>query len=458
VFLGPPESQLNLSIPSNKEKKILLIWWAILFVKLTLAFTLPLSLDESYYWVWSKNLQLSYFDHPPMVAWLLWIGNIFENIGYGVRVPHVLLGHLTLLVWIHILKQFLSFEKIQDWLFLVIACPLLGVGSLLATPDVPLLFFWTIALYFALKILQDPQKKLLNYFLFGSSLGLGFLSKYHIVLFVPALLLTLLFDQNYKKISIKGALFVLVGGLLFSSPVLIWNFQNEFKSFLFQIDHGFGQKTWDPFWTYSFLLGQAFIIFPTVLYAAIRFGFHSKLSLFFFLSWFPFLFFFVSSFRGPVEPNWPVAALFSVFFFSVLSSTKKVFLQLGTVFWGVLSLLLIIQAYSPIFSFLPEKSNELRYFNPIEPFVEQYRPLYFGSYQMASSIWYKTKVPQKKLFQINRYDFFDELSSEKPSEKIFYVIKELWVPYPDWLSEKNYLVQKIQDIGEKFELVRIEEK
>lgn len=77
---------------------------------------------------------------------------------------------------------------------------------------------------------------------------------------------------------------------------------------------------------------------------------------------------------------------------------------------------------------------------------------------MASNFWYKTKIPQKKLYQINRFDFFDEMSSGRPSEKIFYVVKEKWVPYPDWLQESHFLIEKIQDIGEKFELVRFEEK
>ena len=35
--------------------------------------TLPLHYDEAYYWVWTQRLDFSYFDHPPMIAWLLWV-------------------------------------------------------------------------------------------------------------------------------------------------------------------------------------------------------------------------------------------------------------------------------------------------------------------------------------------------------------------------------------------------
>jgi len=30
--------------------------------------------DEAYYWTWSRNLQWGYYDHPPLVGFLIWIG------------------------------------------------------------------------------------------------------------------------------------------------------------------------------------------------------------------------------------------------------------------------------------------------------------------------------------------------------------------------------------------------
>ena len=90
--------------------------------------------------------------------------------------------------------------------------------------------------------------------------------------------------------------------------------------------------------------------------------------------------------------------------------------------------------------------------------VSKYSPMYFGSYQMASHFWYKTKTPKKKLFQINRYDLFDDLFPSLPPEKQFYVLKEAWVPFPDWLTDEKFHITKIQNLGEKFELDLIEAK
>ena len=44
---------------------------ALTLVRLVVAATVPLSPDETYYWVWSRALAAGYLDHPPMVA--LWL-------------------------------------------------------------------------------------------------------------------------------------------------------------------------------------------------------------------------------------------------------------------------------------------------------------------------------------------------------------------------------------------------
>ena len=36
-----------------------------------------LALDESYYWIYSTDLSFGYFDHPPMVGWLIKLGTMF---------------------------------------------------------------------------------------------------------------------------------------------------------------------------------------------------------------------------------------------------------------------------------------------------------------------------------------------------------------------------------------------
>jgi 4-amino-4-deoxy-L-arabinose transferase-like glycosyltransferase len=438
-------------------KSVYRIWWIALLAKLLLSVAIPLSQDEAYYWVWSKTPQLSYFDHPPMVAWLLWLGHWLEPWGQAVRWPAVILGHLTLLVWIQILKPALeqNFAESPDsrlrwWMALMLSSPLLGVGSLLATPDVPVVFFWSLSTLLVLQILQSHR--LQNYFLLGASLGLGFCSKYHIVLFPVGVALWLTFKRRWSVISWKGLGLTVIAGLIFCSPVLVWNYQHGFESFLFQVNHGLGAHSWDPFWTYSYVTAQIALLFPVTLYFALRSDVSSNYSLLKYLAWFPLAFFVLSSFRGTVEVNWPIVAYPSVYALAVLNHKKLKALLWSIVPWTALAAYVVLILLFPLTQNIPEKIAEVHYFDPIRPIAEEYRPLYFGSYQMASRMWYDYKTPTQKLYQIARHDLFDEVQKQPPVEEKFYVAKETWVPFPAWLTNEKYRVVKIKDVPPKFEL------
>ena len=42
--------------------------------------------EETYYWNYALHLDIGYLDHPPMVAWLIWLGtNVFGTTEFGVR-------------------------------------------------------------------------------------------------------------------------------------------------------------------------------------------------------------------------------------------------------------------------------------------------------------------------------------------------------------------------------------
>ena len=60
---------------------------------LTLAAIVPPFDDELYYWCWSRDLQLSYYDHPPMVAYQIRVATeLFGNTIFAIRLPGVVSG------------------------------------------------------------------------------------------------------------------------------------------------------------------------------------------------------------------------------------------------------------------------------------------------------------------------------------------------------------------------------
>lgn len=424
-------------------KKIVLFFFLVFLFKLILIFLLPISADETYYWVWSKNLQLSYFDHPAMISWLLATFPFLNSLNGGFRLPVLILGQLSFLIWILIAKSRLSEKALFVFMLLYSASPLLGIGSIIATPDVPLMFFWSLSLFLLLQYEKNPST--INASYLGMALGLGFCSKYHIVLFVPCLLIWIFL--NFKKLSIKPIhiIFAVIFGLLFCLPVLYWNYQNEWISFIFQLNHGLGRNYYRVSWTYSYLVAQGFILFPTVVYYFFR-NAKDYRNLFFIFAAFPLIFFLYSSTKSVVEINWPIVAYPSLLLFVCFHSLRPIHAYLKTALFSVVLLFIVLQSYFHILPSSPEKMYETERIEAALPEVQALSPLYGGTYQIASYLWYRLQRPVYKLFDMSRFDAYDMMKGSRPDTDRFFILAEEETVLPEWLGNKNYKARILKKI------------
>ena len=440
-------------------RPVYLTWFILLIFKLILGLLIPLSPDESYYWVWSHNLQLSYFDHPAAISWLISLGHFLENFLHAVRWPSILLFHFGLLFWTDLLKRYFFLSNKQIILFLLVsfAVPLTGLGSIILTPDIPLFFFSTAAFYFLIRILH--HHKISDYVFLGASLGLGFCSKYHIVLF-PITCFLLLFIKDFRnRINYKYLMLTILFGFLFSLPVLVWNLQNDFVSFKFQITHGLGKAKWEPEWTRDYILGQLVLMFPALFFALKK---PKALdSLFLVLVAFavtPLIFFFFTSFRGHVEANWPVSSYPFLVALLVLhiNRAKETFAKVHLLLWGSLSLIISIHAITPIVDGSNSKIDEPRILRQLATEVASFNPLYASTYQIASSLSYNLKRPINKLFQSSRFDFYDLTQKQPTVDKVFYLLKNKHTEYPEWLTAENPIFHTEKTFDHDMVLIRVQ--
>ncbi len=432
-------------------KDLFRIWWISLLVKLVLSALIPLSADEAYYWVWAQRPQLSYFDHPPLVSWLFYLGHFLEPFMHAVRWPAVILGHGLLAVWFYILKDKIDFDKIKVWTYLVLFSPLLGFGSLIVTPDLPVMFFWSLAILLSLQALD--KKALSSYLWLGVALGLGFCSKYHIVLFVPCLLAYLTLEKRWKDVRWSGVLLTLVSGLIFCTPVLLWNYQNDFASFEFQIKHGLEKSSYNPEWTLSYILGQILIVFPLIFWAALRAQVPKAMRWLYYFGWGPLLFFLFTSFRALVEANWPIIAYPAVLALALFHPKVQKWTKVYVIFWGAIVAVVLATLFTPSLRKLSDKVEEPYVFQELSTVAKEVSPLYASSYQMASSLWYFSKVPVFKLKGISRYDFFDTLPEAEPQGNVFYLVKRERNGLPKWISEQQWQMKEIRKISPDFVLL-----
>ena len=180
-----------------------------------------------------------------------------------------------------------------------------------------------------------------------------------------------------------------------------------------------------------------------------------------YLAWTPLLFFVFSSFKGIVEVNWPIVAYPTIYFLAVQSERPLKSLWWSILPWAFVAVIVSIQTVKPFTDALPDRLVETHYFDPIIDLTKnesEYAPLYFGSYQMASRIWWEYKSPAKKLYQMSRHDIFDEIQGAPNAESHFFVARENWVPWPSWLKDGNYVMKKLKDLPPKFELFEVNKK
>ena len=175
---------------------------------LALAWLLPPSEDELYYWCWSRELQWSYFDHPPMVALLIRLSTtIFGDTLFAIRVPACIGSLVTLLI----VRDLTRDDRI---LTLALLTPLLLFGTVLMTPDAPLIVCWTgYVWWLATAHERLDQNRHPRWILGGVILGLGVLSKYPMALAAPAMVMSFLMKLSVGLSLLARLIGIVVVGL-----------------------------------------------------------------------------------------------------------------------------------------------------------------------------------------------------------------------------------------------------
>lgn len=414
------------------------VWLAALVVKTAFAIWLPFSNDETYYWVWGHHPQWSYYDHPPMVGWIFWLGTFLENIGNGARLPGVWLGHLSLLIWSKILEPFIDDRRRVFWLLFMLMSPFFGAGSLVITPDVPLVFFWSLSLWIFIRLLKEPRPSL--YAALGVSLGLAFCSKYMTVLFVPIAIAWIAWSRSWKSVRWAYVPVTIVLGLAFCFPVLYWNATHDWASFRFQLEHGLKSETWSAVWPLEYIGGQILILFPTNVWLATRRREPKEARFLVLFGWLPIAFFFYTSFKAHVEGNWPIMAHPALLALAFINAPDSKMLRRTVLFWGAVTLLVFTEVVHHWVPVDPAKlkTSEFTRFDKFIPLTVGDKTAFFGSYQMASAVSYKTRRQYYKIGGMNRRDFYDFMPQSYPEHGHLLIVHESGMPLPTWLWEKQF--------------------
>ncbi|WP_457747757.1 ArnT family glycosyltransferase [Sulfurimonas sp.] len=220
----------------NNPQKSLYIFIVLMAIFSTLynAF-IPLHGDEAYYWMWSKHLQSGYYDHPPMIAYLIYFTNFISDAEWSVRLVNVFSFSVASLYIFKLTTEISNEKTALNAVIIFFSVLVVQAGYIITTPDSPLIMFWTLSLYYTYRAIFHDKLK--DYLLSGLMLGFAMLSKYSAILLVISILLYIIIKRRDILLNYKIYI-AMVLALIVILPMLYWNYKNDWISFLFQLNHG----------------------------------------------------------------------------------------------------------------------------------------------------------------------------------------------------------------------------
>jgi len=223
--------------------------------------------EEAYYWNYAQHLAPGYLDHPPMVALLISFGTLLlGNNEFGVRLGAFICWFITAFYVYKLTQTIFNKDAAFKAIILVAVLPIFFGVALVMTPDAPLIACWSGALYSIYRALVQGERT--AWYPVGIWLGLGLASKYTIAFLGPAIVLFLLLDAPSRKWLLKPEPYLAaILALVIFSPVIWWNYQHDWVSFLFQSKQ---RLEGTPSFSIDQLLGSILILLtPTGFLAAL---------------------------------------------------------------------------------------------------------------------------------------------------------------------------------------------
>lgn len=271
----------------NAASSVLILIVITFIARCFIAAYTGLGIGESYYFRGALHLDLSYFDQPPLFFWLGGLGiKLFGLNNFGIRLPSVLMFAGTSWLLFLITKRLFN-AKAGFWAVVVMNLSAVFTVAVACwyQPDGPLMFFWLLATYFIVELMvakgteysestRNSRRSYLLWIAVGISMGLATLSKYHVVFIFAGVFMFISTNKNQRHwLWHPGPYIAILITVLMALPILIWNYHNQWVSFVFQ---GGRVGTRDapfmlhPEWFIRSILGQAVWLLPWIWFPTIR--------------------------------------------------------------------------------------------------------------------------------------------------------------------------------------------
>ena len=149
-------------------------------VRLLFVTSTDIANGEAYYYVWSRFPALSYYDHPPLVAWMTWLTTRLSHGSLAIRVGPLLCAALFAVLLYRLGDRLFSPRAGFIAVAIVTVIPVFFASSYALNPEAPLAPLWVLGLVLLERMREhdEPWRPLAA----GAVAGLAFLAKYSGVL------------------------------------------------------------------------------------------------------------------------------------------------------------------------------------------------------------------------------------------------------------------------------------
>jgi 4-amino-4-deoxy-L-arabinose transferase-like glycosyltransferase len=285
---------------------------ALTLLRLILAATLPLTPDETYYFLWSQHLQAGYYDAPSMVAVWMRIGTLL--LGHnplGIRLLGPVFAALGTLLLMDAGERMFPHRQAGLMAAAMLNVTLMiGAGSIIMTPDTPLIFFWTLGIAAFARLIAHENPRW--WLAIGVAAGLALDAKYTASLFIAAAFIWMISDAKGRaRLGTPWPWAAILIALAIFAPNLWWNGAHGWVSYLKQ---GGRVAHFQPARSLQFLaefIGGQIALFTPIIFGLAAIGTwrlgrspSSAAHLLVWLTVVPGVVFLEHVISGRVQPNW----------------------------------------------------------------------------------------------------------------------------------------------------------
>lgn len=414
---------------TQKFPRLFLILLAVLFIlNLVQGYFTELIYDEAYYWYYAQNLDWGYFDHPPMVAFLIKLSSFLFDGELGVRFMSCVLSVGTYLILWELIDNPKKKDYVIHFFLLLFSMTLMNAYGFLTLPDTPLLFFTALFLLLYKRFLNNPT--IWTSIFMGVVMAALMYSKYHAVLVI-----LFVFLSNLKLITDKKAWLAVSVALVCYTPHFLWLYQNDFVSIKYHLYERPNQAYSFTKFTLGYFVNLVAIfglLFYWVYLSLIKTKSTNKFTkALLYLTYGVLIFFFISSFNRRVQTQWiiiisiPMAILAFNHLIENAKSRKWMYRM------GILSLIILVYArawlvFKPLLPLWFETHGNKQWVTVLNSKAEDAPIVFENSYRRAPMYEFYSRIPtftlNNHMYRKNQYSI-DGSEERVRGKKIVYVSK-----------------------------------